>query len=141
MKFARHAAVAIGFILSGTSIAGVEAGPQLRPLSTADVDPAAVDGSACYLHQGGQVLLIGARRNAVFSFDEGLLLVDRAGAGDGALMQGAGYRGSDLRVEIAVDPDPAREKRLASRIDRPATVSIRRHNAQRIFEARWNCKI
>jgi hypothetical protein len=127
--------LAIGVISAGA--AAPSARVPLQALTEADVGADALANAACYVHDGPDVLLVAAKKNAVVNHDGDLLLLNRAGD-SGFPSGGARYTGSEFEVVVSAADDSS-AIRQGGRTDRAAQVSVRAKGDRASMTARWSC--
>jgi len=137
-KKLKLALLAAGAVLLGA--AAPLADLPLLPLTEADVGAEALKSAACYAHDGANVLLVAAERNAVVNSDGDLRLLQRS-PDDGPLTGGARYIGSRFVVTISPSGDVMPDSQLAGRGHGRAEIQVSKAGKISSATARWNCRL
>lgn len=125
-------------MLIGAAPAGLDL--PLQPLTEADVGADGLKNAACYLHDGPNVLLVGAERNAVVNAEGDLRLLQR-GSGPKPLARGARYVGSRFEITISPAGEVVRDPQITGRADERAEIRVTHKGVISSSSARWNCRL
>lgn len=132
------ALVALWCALSG--FAAPQAAVPLQGLTEEDVGADGLKNALCYAHDGSNVLLVAAERNAIVSSEGSLRLLQRKEA-RAPLSAGAQYAGTRFLVSIVPEAVPAADPAAPGRRDFPAQIAVRQGSSSSSVSARWNCKL